>query len=118
MDYVQLLHAHKGIIYLFLAFLTFKVLFSFINKEKFQSFKNTKGAKIAEMVLGTLVLASGVALLIQTPASGGWLHAKVTLAILAIPVAIIGFKKDKAVLTVLSLAVFFYVFYLGIHKGF
>lgn len=117
MEYSQLLAAHKGIIYLFLSSITFKVVMMVVNKEKFKIIRDK--TKVVEMVLGTLILASGGWLLAKTPfSSQGWLHVKMTLAIIGIPLAIVGFKKQNVMLAALSLGVFFYVFYMGVSKGF
>ena len=118
MEYPQLLEAHKGIIYLFLAWLTLKLVLMLVqDKEKFTAFRDK--TKVVEMVLGTLILVSGVWLFLESPASKqGWLHTKMTLAILGIPVAIIGFKKYKKLLVAISLLLFVYVFIIATAKGY
>jgi len=117
MDYSQLLAAHKGIIYLFLASITFKVALLIVNKEKFQVVRDK--TKIVEMVLGTLILASGIWLFMKSGAtSEAWLHTKILLGILGIPLAIIGFRRKSALLAGGALVIFLYVFYMGISKGF
>ena len=117
MDYNALLHAHKGIIYLFLAFITIKVILMLVNNDLFQVVRAK--TKVVDMILGTLVLASGIWLFIESPMTDqAWLHTKITLGILGIPLAIIGFKKKNIPLAVGALVLFVYVFYIGISKGF
>ena len=117
MEYGTLLAAHKGIIYLFLTFITLKVLLMIVNNELFQVVRAK--TKVVDMILGTLVLASGVWLFIESPATSQvWLYTKITLGILGIPLAIIGFKKKNIPLAVGALMLFAYAFYIGISKGF
>jgi uncharacterized membrane protein SirB2 len=116
MEYSALLNAHKGIIYLFLAFITIKVVLMMVNNDLFQVVRAK--TKVVDMILGALVLASGVWLFIESPAtSQAWLHTKITLGLLGIPLAIIGFKKKNIPLAVGALVLFAYVFYIGISKG-
>ncbi len=117
MDYAQLLAMHKGIIYLFLASITFKVALLLVNKKTFQVVRDK--TKIVEMILGTLILISGVMLFLKSSAtSEAWLHTKIMLGLLGIPLAIIGFRRKSALLAGGALILFIYVFYMGISKGF
>jgi uncharacterized membrane protein SirB2 len=118
MEYPQLLEAHKGIIYLFIAWMTLKLIMMIIqHKEKFTQFRDK--TKVIEMILGSLILISGIWLFIKSPAiNEGWLHAKITLAMLGIPLAIVGFKKYKVALVASALAIFLYVFWIATFKGF
>ena len=117
MEYGQLLAAHKGIIYLFLTFITLKVILMIVNDDFFQLVRAK--TKVVDMILGTLVLASGVWLFMKSPnASEVWLYTKILLGVLAIPVAIISFKKKNTLLAILSLTIFSYVFFIGISKAF
>ena len=117
MDYQQLLSAHKGVIYLLLTFITLKVLLMLTNDSLFQAVR--KKTKVVDMILGVLVLGSGVWLFIKSPMSSeGWLHTKIFLGLLGIPLAIIGFKKKNVPLALGALILFAYAFYIGISKGF
>jgi uncharacterized membrane protein SirB2 len=117
MEYGQLLAAHKGIIYLFLSFISIKVILMIVNDELFQVIRAK--TKVVDMILGVLVLASGIWLFVKSPnSSEAWLHTKITLGILGIPLAIIGFKKKNYILAIGALLVFGYAFYIGISKGF
>ncbi len=118
MHYTQLLNAHKGIIYLFLGWMIIKTLLMILMEQnKFTSFRSK--TKIIEIVLGSLILISGAWLFtLSGNKDEGWLHAKMTIAILAIPLAIVGFRKYKIGLVASSLVLFSYVFWVATFKGF
>lgn len=118
MEYPQLLEAHKGIIYLFMAWMILKLMLMIVQpKDKFTQFREK--TKVVEMILGTLILVSGIWLFTKSPASDqGWLHVKITLAMLGIPLAIVGFKKYKVALVASAIALFLYVFWIATFKGF
>ena len=117
MEYGQLLAAHKGIIYLFLTFISLKVFLMMVDADLFQVLRAK--TKLIDVILGVLVLGSGVWLFSKSPmTSEVWLHTKITLGILGIPLAIVGFKKKNTPLALGSLIVFAYVFYIGVSKTF
>ncbi len=99
MEYSTLMEAHKGIVYLFLISLFIKTILSFVNQDLFDTVREK--TKIVEMVLGTLLILTGGALIFSHPGgimSQGWLHAKLTVVIIGIPLAIIGLKRNKKIL--------------------
>ena len=118
MDYSLLKNAHKGIIYLFLGWMVLKLILMIVqDKNTFNKFRDK--TKVVEMILGTLILVSGAWLFIECPVQKqGWLHLKMALAIIGIPIAIIGFKKDKVLLVVVSILMFLYVFWIASVKAF
>ncbi len=117
MHYAQLLNAHKGIIYLFLGWMTIKMLLMvLLNQKKFTDFR-TK-TRIIEIMLGSLILISGVWIFtLSSNKDEGWLYAKMTIAILSVPLAIVGFRKYKAGLVASSLVLFSYVFWVATYKS-
>lgn len=75
--------------------------------------------KIVEMVLGTLIIVSGVYLTILVGISnvGGWFHLKLTLLFIAIPLAIVSFLKKKRTLALISIIIFLYILALAWTKS-
>ena len=118
MQYPQLLDAHKGIIYLFLAWLFLKLILMIVQpKEIFNQFREK--TKIVEMVLGTLILVSGGWLFVLSGNNDEmWLFVKVALAILGIPLAIIGFRRYSIAVVSAAYTLFLYVFWIAKFKGF
>lgn len=118
MDFQLIKHLHLtfGILFL-LAYVPKSILF-LLSSKSFLTFK--KKTIIVETIFSVLFLASGFYLLIFRIMSGyptqyhKWLDPKVTLALLAIPLGIIGFKKANKSLVALSLLFFLITFMLGI----
>lgn len=118
MSYIALKHTHLLFACLFLLSYVIKtILFFGSNLEVFRSYK--KKTIIAESVLATLFLITGVWLLTQVgfAALGPWFHLKLTLVVLAIPIGIIGFKKENKIMVGLSTLFFLYVLGLALTKN-
>lgn len=117
MSYNTLVEMHKGIIYLFLTVYIIKVILLLVNTKLFEKVKAK--TKIIEMILGPLVLISGIWLLVEL---GGvpfsWLHVKITVVLVAIPLSIIGLKKSNKILAVLALVLFFYAYMAAKNKSY
>ena len=123
-DISHLLHTHWLCIGAFLlSYLIKSVLFFSGNKEKFLAFK--KKTIAIESILATGFLITGIWMLIilqkttggQWMSENGWFHIKLTLVILAIPLGIVGFKKENKVLAGMSLLFFLYVLGVAITKS-
>jgi hypothetical protein len=110
MDFKLLLHLHFGFAALFLISYTAKsILFLLGNQEAFLAFK--KKTILIETIFSVVFLAFGVWLIvfrIQTDSYQHWVDPKITLALLGIPLGIVGFKKGNKFLVALSL-LFFYI---------
>jgi uncharacterized membrane protein SirB2 len=84
----------------------------------FSNFK--KKTFIIETIFSVLFLVSGIYLLIfriktgYPPEYHKWLDPKITLALLAIPLGIVGMKKNNKILVALSLLFFIAVLVLGL----
>ncbi len=116
MEYSTLMHAHKGIIYLFLFFFSFKVTLMFVSPSFFKKFRDK--TKMVEMILGTLIVITGVWLLSQRGwSTEPWLLTKILLVAVAMAVAIVGLRKGSKVLAVISLVIFIYIFLVAINKS-
>jgi cytochrome c553 len=100
---------YKGIFYthlisvnLFLLIYLTKTIMLLSNKhEKLASF--TKAVKVPEMIISALFLLTGIYMLTQVPSINTMLIIKIILVFASIPLAIVGFKKQKKALAVISL---------------
>ena len=102
MLYTTFFHTHKLVVILFLAIYVIKTLLLLTSStgvlEKFSRF-----IKIPEMVISLLFLATGVYLLINIAVYDFFVILKLLFVVASIPVAIIGFKKQKKLLAFISL---------------
>lgn len=101
--YTGILHTHKLVVVLFLLIYLVKTVLLLANQKDLLA-KVKKYVRIPEMVISFLFLLSGLYLLTQKPDAISpltWLKLVAVLA--AIPLAVVGFKKENKVLAALSL---------------
>ncbi len=112
-----MLHTHIFLVTGFLMIYVFKTLFLFIdNKELFKKF--AQKIKVPEMIISVLFLASGLYLLHENGWSlPGWMHLKLTLVVLSIPIAIVGTKKENKWLLLLSVLCLVGAMATSLHNG-
>lgn len=104
------MHTHVLVVILFLIFFAAKAVLLLLNKRDTLDKVRSK-TKVVDMILGTLILITGGYLLFLY--SGGiptYLIVKIVLVLLAIPLGIVGIKRENKVLTVLALFIFLYVY--------
>lgn len=99
--YTGLLHTHRLSVILFLLIYLIKLTFLLLN-QKGNLAKFTKWIKIPEMVISSLFLLTGIAMLFQIGRSGLWLYVKIGLVFLSIPIAVRGFKRQSKGLAILA----------------
>jgi mono/diheme cytochrome c family protein len=95
----------------FLIYLIKTILLLANKKDALQSF--TKKIKIIEMIVSFLFLATGIYLMSQIPEIKPMLIIKITIVLLAIPLAIVGFKKGNKGLATLSFVLILAAFGIG-----
>lgn len=103
--YTGLKHLHILLISLFVISVVIKTILLFVNEGKFDKYR--KKTKVVEMVITMLFLVSGI--IMFTMRGGGFhflLHIKLTLILVAIPLAIIGFKKKNKALAFVATSLF------------
>ncbi len=114
-------HIHYLFIGVFLlSYLIKCILFLLDKKEAFANYK--KKTILIETLFAVGFIATGVMMIINNQkasagewlSNSGWFHLKLTLVVLAIPLGIVGFKKDKKVLILLSFLFFTYVFLIAL----
>lgn len=65
--------------------------------------KLTKVTKVPEMIVSALFLITGVYLMVQLPEIKSITWIKISLVLVSIPIAIVGFKKGNKILSALAL---------------
>lgn len=116
MSYSSLMHTHKGIIYLFLAFILIKFILMLVSKSSFTSFRDK--TKMVDMILGTGIIVTGVILIAYRGWNvPEWLWVKFAIFIVATPLAIVGMKKRNVILVLASLLLFVYAFLMAKKKS-
>ncbi len=120
----HLLHTHWLCIGVFLlSYLVKSILFLSGNQEKFIAFK--KKTIALESIFATGFLVTGIWMLVilqkttggEWMAQNGWFHLKLTLVVIAIPLGIVGFKKQNKVMAGVSLLFFLYVLGVALTKS-
>ncbi len=109
MSLTAVIKAHEGIVYLFLLlFIVKSFLFLTGKTVPFQVIRAK--TKVLDMILGTLVLASGLYLLAVRANVETWVIIKLVVVLGAIPLAIVGFKKENKMLVGLATLAFVSIF--------
>lgn len=103
--YTGLKHLHTLLITLFVISVLIKAILLIANKDKFDAYR--KKTKVPEMVITMLFLVTGI-IMWSMKGSGlhYFFHIKMTTMIIAIPLAIVAFKKKNAALGFISASLF------------
>lgn len=117
MDYatVKLTHYFFALVFV-LSYLIKTVLF-FASHETFVTYR--KKSMPVEMLASVVFLIAGIYMLVSSGgfgAMGVWFHIKFTLVIIAIPLGIVGFKKENRPMIVLSTILFFFILGLALTR--
>jgi uncharacterized membrane protein SirB2 len=103
---------HFAVVTIFFLIYLIKTFLLLANKnEALQSF--AKKVKVLEMIVSFLFLATGVYLMFQLPEIKPILIIKITIVFLAIPLAIVGFKRSNKGLATLSFVLILAAFGIG-----
>lgn len=95
-------YAHLISVNIFLVVYLYKTFLLLANKNE-KLVKFTKDVKIAEMIISTVFLLTGIYMMTQIPEIKSMLIIKIVAVFLSIPLAVIGFKKKNKILAVASL---------------
>lgn len=109
--YTGMLHTHTLVVALFLILYLVKTAL-LLSGQKSGLEKFTKKTKVAEMIISTLFLLTGIYLATQSPniGAGSWFWFKLVAVFAAIPIAIVGFKKQNKALALLSFVLLLYAY--------
>lgn len=100
-----LLHTHYLVVTLFLLIYVIKTILLISDKKELLD-KFSKKFKVPEMIISALFLLTGIYLSTQLPFGGKYDYLfwiKIAMVALAIPMAVIGFKRSNKILAALSL---------------
>ncbi|WP_027003497.1 SirB2 family protein [Hugenholtzia roseola] len=112
--YTGLLHTHRLVVTIFLLIYVIKLGMMLFYPTGLERLRESKVARIAEMVVSVLFLATGIGLWTQTATPmANLLLVKVALVFASIPLAVIGFKKGNKVLASLSVVLILASYGLG-----
>lgn len=99
MDVQHVALLHRVIVTLFLFFFLFKTILLITKKTDLLDRVRAK-TKIVDMVLGVLVLATGVYMMMLTKNHSMWINIKVLIVLAVIPLGIVAMKKSNVVMAV------------------
>lgn len=102
MPFVAFYHTHKLVVVLFLLLYLIKTILLLSNQKNALA-KFTKVTKVPEMIISALFLITGIVMLTKLPELTTTFAIKLTSVALAIPLAIIGFKKQNKLLASLAM---------------
>lgn len=115
--FTGLKHLHLLLIVLFVTSILVKAILLLVNEQKFDTYR--KKTKVPEMVITMLFLVTGI--IMGTMKGFGnlhfFFHIKLTVMIIAIPLAIIGFKKKNKALGLVSAMLFVVTVGLALKGG-
>jgi uncharacterized membrane protein SirB2 len=103
--YKGFLHTHNLVVTLFLLIYVIKTILLLSNKSDLLA-TFTRKVKVFEIIVSALFLITGIYLATQLPFNGKYDYLfwiKIVMVFAAIPIAIIGFKKNNKILAALSL---------------
>ncbi len=107
--YTGFKHLHVTVVLLFLLLYIIKTYLLVSNKNE-QLDRLRAKTKIADMVLGSLMLITGFYLLATGPGVQVYHYVKIIVALSSIPIGIVAFKKRNKPMAIILLLLFIYVY--------
>ncbi len=102
-------HLHLTVVIVFLLFMIFKTVLLLANRLELLDRIRSK-TKVADMILGLLIVATGIYMMTLKSGIESYLWIKLILVILAIPLGIVGLKRHKELLALLSVLIIVYIY--------
>ncbi|MDH3709431.1 MAG: c-type cytochrome [Cyclobacteriaceae bacterium] len=102
-------HLHVTVVIVFLLFMIFKTVLLLANKLELLDRIRSK-TKVADMILGLLIVVTGIYMMTLKSGIESYLWIKLILVILAIPLGIVGLKRHKKLLALLSVLIIVYIY--------
>lgn len=109
-EYIFIAHKYSSLIFLLLYVV--KTFLLLTNKKEIHK-KATSITKVPEMIVSFTFLATGIYMIMQSPLISMFTYIKLGCVVLAIPLAIVGFKKQNKLLAALSLVLIFVAYGLA-----
>lgn len=107
--YTGMLHTHTLVVMLFIILYLIKTTLLMMDKNETLR-KFSAKTKVPEMIISFLFLATGIYLAVNTGNGGIWLWVKIGIVALSIPIAIIGFKRERKPMALLSMMCLVYAY--------
>lgn len=109
-------HLHTLLTFLFVTTYVVKALLLLGNQTELLA-KYRKQTLVPEMIVATLFVVTGLYMLVQMGGDwlrvSGWFHIKLTLVLLAIPMGMIGYKRNNKPMAFGASLIFLYIFCLA-----
>ena len=115
--YTGIFHTHVLVVVLFLLIYLIKTILLLTNKENVLN-TVTRKLRVPEMVISFLFLVTGIYLWINSGSIGPWFYFKLIAVFASVPLAIIGFKRKKKALAVISVLLIVYAYGVSETKSF
>ena len=104
-----ILHLHVTLVVLFLGFFMVKLALLMLGKKDILNRIRSR-FKIVDIILGTLMLLTGVFLLTLKLNFEFYMVTKIVLMLIAIPLGIVGIKRGRVALSLSSIIIFVYIY--------
>ena len=104
-----ILHLHVTLVVLFLGFFMVKLALLMLGKKDILNRIRSR-FKIVDIILGTLILLTGVFLLTLKQNFEFYMVTKIVLMLIAIPLGIVGMKRGRVALSLSSIIIFAYIY--------
>jgi len=105
-------HLHFTVVALLLLFVLFKTVLLVSNKKELLDRIRAK-SKVVDIILGVLAISTGAYLMTLKPTVEPYLLVKIVVVLIAIPLGIVGLKRHKKPMAVMSLLLILYVYGIG-----
>ncbi|WP_266203318.1 c-type cytochrome [Pontibacter kalidii] len=106
---IVFLHTHVLVVVLFLLLFAYKTVLLLLNRHEALA-RARRQTRMLDIIFGTLILVTGGFLLYSYQGVPAWLILKVVLVVLAIPLGIVGIRRESKVLAGASLLLFGYIY--------
>lgn len=111
-----ILHSHITVVMFFILLMLVKTLMMLLGmKDTLAKFRAK--TKVADMILGTLMLLTGGYLLYITKNMEAYMIVKILILFAVIPLGIVGFNRDKKALVILSTLLLIYAYMISKTKS-
>ena len=107
--FTGMLHTHKLVVSLFLIIYLIKTALLVLNKHQLLD-TFIKKTKVAEMIISTLFLLTGIYLAVNSGNTGAWLWVKLFVIACSIPLAVIAFRNKNNAMALISLMFLVYAY--------
>ena len=105
----KMLFLHVTVVTLFLVFFIFKIFLLLINQTQILATVRNR-TKSIDIILGGLVFISGIYLIVVIGNTNLYMITKIVLVLIAIPLGIVGLKRNNKLVSMLAVVIFIYIY--------